>query len=817
MRLFHEPNHDVRSWLRVAAQGSTLLAAGLVALIWTGVHFYLENEHANAEQAAIRNSSNLAAAFEEHLLLSIGEIDQTLKALRSAYLQDPENFELSHSLSAIRPIEDRVIQVSIVDASGKLKLSSFDPTFVGIDVGDREHFRIHVDSNRDELFISKPILLRTNGKLSLQLSCRISNADGTFRGAIVASLDPAYLTRIYDAVDTGANGYIRVIGLDGVTRAAGGPTPKALGMDISSAQIFKAYAKAPAGWYYAVSRLSDEVPRLVAYRAVKNHPLLIAIGVARAEVFARANAQRAPAYASAALLTLLVLGIAAIRTRSLLEQDRVAQERELQNHRFDAVMSNMPLGVCMNDSNGNIIICNERYGTLYNLPEDITKPGTHFRQIIRHRKENGTFRADPDTFCDGLMADMANGRVRRYRLKMDNGHVLSVLNQPVTGGGWISVHEDITEQDNAKKELERTNMLLESALENMPHGVCMYGPDKKLVVANDLYSTMYGLSPEQAKPGATLESIVQARVAAGSSPVDVDKYISDRLKEAFIHQPGYILNELRDGRVISISRRGLPDGGSVAIHQDITAQKRAEEKIAHLAHYDALTGLTNRVLFQEHINTATETSRTGSERFAIHLLDLDRFKEVNDSLGHAVGDTLLQEVARRLRGCVGPNDVVARLGGDEFAVLQSLGPQFGTTPLLLANTLLEVVAQPFSIDGHHLTVETSIGIALTPDHGSEANELLKKADLALYRAKSDGRNGWCLFEADMELKARARLGLGMDLREAVQRQEFELHYQPFVSVASEAPAGAEALIRWRHPRRGMVRPDDFIPPPRTPA
>ena len=170
----------------------------------------------------------------------------------------------------------------------------------------------------------------------------------------------------------------------------------------------------------------------------------------------------------------------------------------------------------------------------------------------------------------------------------------------LTGGGWISVHEDITEQDNAKKELERTNMLLESALENMPHGVCMYGPDKKLVVANDLYSTMYGLSPEQAKPGATLESIVQARVAAGSSPVDVDKYISDRLKEAFIHQPGYILNELRDGRVISISRRGLPDGGSVAIHQDITAQKRAEEKIAHLAHYDALTGLTNRVLFQEH-------------------------------------------------------------------------------------------------------------------------------------------------------------------------------------------------------------------------
>ena len=814
--LRQKPNDAVRSWLRVAVQGSTLLGATLIVLTWTGLYFYLQNERTTTEQAAIRNSANLAAAFEEHLSRSIGDIDQALKILRDGYKNDPANYDLAKSLNAIRPVEDQILQSTIIDARGIVKLSSVDPAFVGLDLSDREHFRVHIDSAHDSLFISKPVVGRTTGRTSIQLTRRIFNADGSFGGIVVASLDPAYLTRIYNAVDTGVNGYIRVVGLDGIVRAASGLTKDAIGMDLAKGDLFRAYSKQSSGWYHTNSGFSDGIPRLVVFRTVKNYHLLIAVGLSRTEVFARVNAQQPVCYAAAGLLTLLILGVAAFRTRTLLEQDRVARDLELQNRRFDAVLSNMPLGVSMNDGSGRIVISNDRYRTMYGLSTETAGPGTHVRDVLRYRKSIGTFLGNPEQFSDSLMAAMAKGEIVRYRIQIDDVRVVSVLNQPMAGGGWVSIHEDITEQDHSKKELERTNMLLESAITNIPHGFCMFGADKKLVIANDLYSTMYGLDPKQAKPGTGLEAIVRARISAGSSPADAEKYIAERLKEAFVYKPGYIVNELRDGRVIAISRRGMPDGGSVAIHQDITAQKRAEEKIAHLAHYDALTGLANRVLFQEHINRATEASSLNGGRFAVHLLDLDRFKEVNDSLGHAVGDALLRDVAQRLQTCVGPNDVVARLGGDEFAVLQNLGPKVpgqidDNTAIPMAKTLLEAVARPFVVDGHHLTAETSIGLALTPDHGVEATELLKKADLALYRAKSSGRNGWCLFEGEMELKARARHDLSIDLREAMQRQDFEIHYQPFVSVISGATVGVEALIRWRHPRRGMVRPDDFIP------
>ena len=322
---------------------------------------------------------------------------------------------------------------------------------------------------------------------------------------------------------------------------------------------------------------------------------------------------------------------------------------------------------------------------------------------------------------------------------------------------------------------------------------------------------MYGLTPEQVQPGTALLDVLKARVATGNSPKDVNKYIDDRMAEASSPKPSYVIDELRDGRILAISRQALPGGGSVAIHQDITAQKKAEVKIAQLAHYDALTSLANRARFLELVGAAAKEAPDRGKRFAVHLLDLDRFKEVNDSLGHAAGDALLFEIASRLRAGVGPDDVVARLGGDEFTVLQFIGETGADDAIALARKLLRVISEPFDIDGHHLAIETSIGLSIAPDHGLVANELLKRADLALYRAKSDGRNGLSVFEADMEQEADARLALAMNLRNAVAREEFELHYQPVVSIATETVVGAEALVRWRDGQHGLVPPGQFIP------
>jgi diguanylate cyclase (GGDEF)-like protein len=361
--------------------------------------------------------------------------------------------------------------------------------------------------------------------------------------------------------------------------------------------------------------------------------------------------------------------------------------------------------------------------------------------------------------------------------------------------------------------LARTNAWFQSALANLPLGLCMFGPDRNLIVCNDLYREMYDLTAEQTKVGTSLREIFEARLATRGDPKDADKqaYIEQRLKRAFKVDPGFFVDELSDGRVIAVSRQYVPREGWITVHQDVTAQKHAEAEIIHLAHYDALTGLANRVLFMQRVKAAADRCRTQGLCFAVHLLDLDRFKEVNDTLGHVFGDSLLKLVAQRVHAAMRDGDLVARLGGDEFAVLQHIAPNGEFEMADLAERLLKITSEPYSIDGHEVTVETSIGIALAPYHGHEAEQLLKTADLALYRAKSEGRNTYRLFRAEMELEARSRHALEIDLRMALARNEFELHYQPIIDIATKAVCGVEALVRWRHPHRGLVPPDAFIP------
>jgi len=353
--------------------------------------------------------------------------------------------------------------------------------------------------------------------------------------------------------------------------------------------------------------------------------------------------------------------------------------------------------------------------------------------------------------------------------------------------------------------------LLELTLENMSQGLCMFDRNQRLVVCNRTYAEMYALSPEQTAPGTTLRSILEARVAAGQSPADAQEYIARRLAEVSRPEPYYAVNHLRDGRVIAVMHQPKRDGGWVAIHQDITAQKRVEAEVAHMARHDSLTDLANRTLFMEKIDEALARLRRGGEMFSVFMIDVDRFKAVNDSLGHPVGDALLKAVAQRLRAAIRETDTVARFGGDEFAILQTLAAGQKDGAVALAARILEAINEPYDLDGYKATIGASIGIARAPDDGASAAELLKNADLALYRVKSTGRNGFRFFEPKMETEARSRHALENDLRVALVRGEFELHYQTIVAFATRGVCGAEALVRWRHPDFGIIAPDRFIP------
>ncbi|WP_165184799.1 putative bifunctional diguanylate cyclase/phosphodiesterase [Caulobacter soli] len=256
-----------------------------------------------------------------------------------------------------------------------------------------------------------------------------------------------------------------------------------------------------------------------------------------------------------------------------------------------------------------------------------------------------------------------------------------------------------------------------------------------------------------------------------------------------------------------------PDGQAeyiLAVSEDIAERKRAEAQIARLAHYDPLTDLPNRLLFQKDLSAALSRASRREDLVAVHCIDLDRFKTVNDTLGHPIGDALLKTAAERLRACVREGDTVARLGGDEFAVVQcGLTDLSGATRL--AGRIVEALAETFELQGHQVMIGGSVGVAVSPNDGSDSDELLKKADMALYRAKADGRGAFHFFERAMDEALQARRALELDLRVALAEGQFELYYQPLFSLGADRVMGCEALLRWNHPTRGMVSPGDFIP------
>jgi diguanylate cyclase (GGDEF)-like protein len=351
---------------------------------------------------------------------------------------------------------------------------------------------------------------------------------------------------------------------------------------------------------------------------------------------------------------------------------------------------------------------------------------------------------------------------------------------------------------------------LDTAMNNMSQGLIMFDAAERIVVCNDLYIEMYGLSREIVKPGCSFLEVLQCRAAAGNFlHNDPEQYRAEVVSELALGKVSSRIFETGDGREVLVTNSPMTTGGWVATHNDITERRRAEAKIEYMAHHDALTDLPNRLQLYEQLRQVLAKTREGMH-VAVFCLDLDRFKDVNDAHGHPVGDLLLKAVADRLRQCIRDADAVARLGGDEFAILQ-VGASQPTDATSLASRLIEVIGAPYELGGEQVTVDLSIGIALAPGDGLYPDQLLKNADMALYRAKSDGHGLYRFFEPEMDARMQARRKLEIDLRKAIANGEFELFYQPLVDMKTEYVTGFEALIRWHHPERGMIPPLDFIP------
>lgn len=357
--------------------------------------------------------------------------------------------------------------------------------------------------------------------------------------------------------------------------------------------------------------------------------------------------------------------------------------------------------------------------------------------------------------------------------------------------------------------LRAQSLRLNTALNNMSQGLGMFDAEQRVVVCNDRFARMYGLSPAQVRPGTTLRQIVERRIAngiyAGASPA---AYMSEQLAPVVAESTA--IQELSDGRAILISCQPMADGGWVTTHEDISERRRVAKKIEHMARHDALTGLANRPHLIERLDQTLATLPSRGGALALHFIDIDRFKDVNDTFGHDGGDVLLKTFAGRLQAAIRPDDVVARLGGDEFVVVQA-DVKDREDAGRFAVRLIVALREPVQYSGHEIGATVSAGFALSPADGDASERLLKCADLALYRAKADGRNCVRGFLPEMDVQLQARVEIERMIRDAVLHDRFVLHYQPIFELSNRRLLGFEALIRLQAEDGALIAPSVFIP------
>src|SRR5580704_2587388 len=454
------------------------------------------------------------------------------------------------------------------------------------------------------------------------------------------------------------------------------------------------------------------------------------------------------------------------------------------------------------------------------MPPELIKAGASINAIVACRKAAGNLETEVETYVGEFRQELLDTGKNTNVTRLKSGQIISVANTATADGGWLAIHEDITERVRDEQalfeqtaELARINMRFDAALSTMTHGLCMFDGDKKLVVWNDRFAEMYHVPPHLLKIGTPYEAIVTDRLSRGmvkgtTSATAVQSRVAEL---AGLAPNSSRIDEFVDGRSVLLTRQPMPGGGWLAIMEDITERRRAEAEIVHLARHDVLTGLANRAEFNEKLEEAGKRLKRGDAAITIMMLDLDRFKAVNDMFGHPAGDELLVEVGRRLKSTLRETDLLARLGGDEFAIIQEGGDSQHEGAIALALRINNAIAEPFDLGGFEVNVGTSIGIAMAPEHGTEPEGLLKSADLALYATKAQGRNDFRIYQSGMLESATSQQLAESELRDAIAEERFELHYQPVVDVATRQICGVEALIRWRHPVKGLVGPDQFIP------
>lgn len=790
---------------RFSVASATLIFVAVVCVTLLSLQITrIVDRRAEALAAGKTDTANLAMSLTQHANLTIRAADAALAQIverLNARDQDQRGGTARIGDWLRRELEllPQATALHIADRTGRTFISA-GTNEPQADVSGEQFFRNHIGRDTQALSIGTPILEQVTGRWVIPISRRYNGADGSFAGVATAFLDTGFFQKFYDQLDLGTHGAVMLISAaDGarlILRRPEGST----GRDVTDTNVFKASRAASFGTL-EVKAVVDGIARVNSFRRSEEYPLLISVAKSTDDILAAWYRRATREAAETAVLLMILASVGALIW--LMTRHLATTKRHL-----DTALETMPNGLCMFDAEQRVVFSNGRFRELYGYPDQLVRPGTPLKALL------GNLAArvyKKDSLTDAEWANLLSAATTTKIFDVE-GRLIQVDRKSAPDGGWVATHADITEQTRTERiladhavEVQRVNEYFKCVIENMPQGVCLFDAEQRVKIANSRYAELYDLTPEQIRPGTTLQQILEYRRAKGThfeTDFEVYRSVNVRLPRE--------IQDLADGRTVSISRRLLSDGGWLTTHDDITERRQDERKIAYLAAHDTLTGLANRADFINALER-TASGNAAASCSAIFMLDLDRFKAVNDTLGHGAGDQLLKEVARRLAAEIRGQDIVARLGGDEFAIIQKLDKPSHEAAISLALRIIDTIAKPFDLDGHAASIGTSIGIALCPEHGTDPSELMRKADIALYAVKAEGRNNFRIFDGEMMKVAETQEQLENELREAIERGELELYYQPIQDTKTRKIYGAEALVRWHHPERGLLLPDKFVP------
>ena len=803
-------------WLVVC--GFFLIASiifGTVAMVGEFRENALRNSERELENTVLLLTHHFDQQFEDSDVIARNLASQ----MQFAEIASPELFKRRFStFDAHLMMKSKVStlayagDVFIFDADGALINSSGSWPAPDGNVADRAYFKAFKSNPQLTTFFAEPVLSHFTGKWTTILAYRLSGPDGVFLGVMTRRIDPANFEKFFASVTLGNGAAISMFHRDGTMMARHPHVDSLIGQNFKSAPLM---TKVLAEGGYHTLRLTSPVDgeeRIGSAGELSRLPIVIIATRTVAAALEDWRAQTKFMVAAAALSALVIVVLLFLIVSRLTRQHSESQQRlEQEKHRLDTALNNMTQGLVLYDASARVVVCNQRYVDMYGLSTAVVKPGSRFYDIVRHRKETGSFKGDVEEFCSAVLKKVAQGEVTHGILESTDGRSVHIVNRPLAQGGWVATMEDITERRNIEQERDRNYAFLLQIIDHIPSQITVKDVrSRRYVLVNRVAEAQFGLSRADivGKTAADIFPKASADIIAS----DDDKTL--RSEEVMFLDERPWESQGMGRRFITSKRIGIRDQSGerryiINVVDDVTDRRRADEKIANLAHYDALTDLPNRALFREQVERELLRARRG-EQFALLYVDIDEFKGINDSLGHHVGDELLKVVAARLRSCIRETDLVARLGGDEFAVIQT---NIGNVAdvVQFATRIHEAIRQPYHCLGHQLSADASIGVALAPRDGTDLDQLIKNADLAMYGAKANGRRTYRFFEPAMDARAKARLTLQQDLRQAVVDGGFEIHYQPVVDLRDGEVTSCEALLRWRHPERGMISPAEFIP------